>query len=204
MPFAAIIPLLTTLITTAATLYAQDESNKQAAKQRKRYENQLQGRVDDLNEWFNREYYRDFLDTDIARSSIRGLMQQQDRQLEAINNAAAQGGATAESNIAAKGKLNEGFADAIARLLGYGTQYKNDLRSQYDYRLQSLYQPINDLQQQRINDYALNSQNITAAGNSLSSTAGMIDWETLLRNQNKGGWDSGGYGIPAGPTIQGF
>lgn len=162
----------------------QASANQKAGIERKRYENQLQGRIDDLNEWFNTENSKDFLTTDIAQSSIRGLLGQTDRQVQALNNASASGGATQEANIAAKGKLNENFADAIGKLLGYGTNYKQGLRQQYDYRLQSLYQPMDQLSQSKIQDYANFSNNVANAGNSVSLAAGMIDWEEMLgKNQ---------------------
>ena len=184
MSFAVAIPLIASLLSTGVSIWQQDESNKEAGKARQDYQNQLQGRIDDLNSWFNAENSKDFLDTDVARSSIRGLMGQQDRQLDALNNASAAGGATAETNIASKGKMNENFGDAIAKLLGYGTQYKQNLRSQYDYRLSSLYNPMDQLQQSRINDWTTNSQNITNAGSSVANAAGTIDWEELLKQQN--------------------
>lgn len=187
IPFLSLLPLIISAVSTAGQLGGQAASNQKAGIERKRYENQLQGRIDDLNEWFNTENSRDFLTTDIAQSSIRGLLGQQDRQVQAINNAAASGGATQEANIAAKGKLNENFADAIGRLLGYGTNYKQGLRQQYDYRLQSLYQPMDQLSQSKIQDYANFQGNLANAGNSVSLAAGMIDWEELLGKDNTTG-----------------
>lgn len=176
-------PLIAAL-SVAGQLGAQGAANQKAGIERRRYEGQLQGRIDDLNEWFNTENSKDFLTTDIAQSSIRGLLGQSDRQAQALNNAAAAGGATQEANIAAKGKLNENFADAIGRLLGYGTNYKQGLRQQYDYRLQSLYQPMDQLSQSKIQDYANFSNNVANAGNSVSLAAGMIDWEEMLGKKN--------------------
>ena len=167
-------------ISMAGQLGGQAATNQKAGIERKRYENQLQGRIDDLDQWFNTENSKDFLTTDIAQSSVRGLLGQQDRQTEALNNASAAGGATQEANIAAKGKLNENFADAIGRLLGYGTNYKQGLRQQYDYRLQSLYNPMDQLSQQKIQDWGNLSNNIAGAGQSVSMAAGMIDWEEML------------------------
>lgn len=197
-PFFALAPLIISLLSTAGQLGAESAANQKAGIERKRYENQLQGRIDDLNEWFNTENSKDFLTTDIAQSSIRGLLGQTDRQAQALNNAAASGGATQEANIAAKGKLNENFADAIGRLLGYGTNYKQGLRQQYDYRLQSLYQPMDQLSQSKIQDYANFSNNVANAGNSVSLAAGMIDWEEMLgKSGGYTGWDNYGDLVPA-------
>lgn len=183
-PISLLISGILALLSTAGQLGGQAASNQKAGIERKRYENQLEGRIDDLNSWFNTENNKDFLTTDIAQSSIRGLLGQQDRQSEALNNAAAAGGATQEASIAGKGKLNENFADAIGRLLGYGTNYKQGLRQQYDYRLQSLYQPMDQLSQSKIQDYGNLNSNIANAGNSVSAAAGMIDWEELLGGNN--------------------
>lgn len=184
IPFLALLPLIMSAVSTAGQLGGQAATNQKAGIERKRYENQLQGRIDDLDQWFNTENSKDFLTTDIAQSSVRGLLGQQDRQVEALNNASAAGGATQEANIAAKGKLNENFADAIGRLLGYGTNYKQGLRQQYDYRLQSLYNPMDQLSQQKIQDWGNLSNNIAGAGQSVSMAAGMIDWEEMLGKKN--------------------
>ena len=188
-------------LSMAGQLGAQGAANQKAGIERKRYEGQLQGRIDDLDQWFNKENSQDFLTTDIAQSSIRGLLGQQDRQIDALNNASAAGGATQEANIAAKGKLNENFADAIGRLLGYGTNYKQGLRQQYDYRLQSLYNPMDQLSQQKIQDWGNFSNNVSNAGQSVSMAAGMIDWEELLQNQS-GGYGKNDLGIPNGPVSR--
>lgn len=183
---SALIGTLVALLSAAGQLGLEGSSNQKAGIERKRYEDQLQGRIDDLNTWFEGENSKDFLATDIAQSSIRGLLGQQDRNINALDNAAVAGGATQEANIAAKGKLNENFSDAIAKLLGYGTEYKQGLRQQYDYRLQSLYQPMDQLSQQKIADYANYNQNVANAGSSLSTAAGMIDWEEMLKRQQQG------------------
>lgn len=184
VPFLALLPLVISALSTAGQIGLQSSANQKAGIERKRYENQLQGRIDDLNTWFNTENSRDFLTTDVAQSAISGLLGNQDRQVQALNNASASGGATQEANIAAKGKLNENFSDAVAKLLGYGTDYKQGLRQQYDYRLQSLYQPMDQLSQSKINDYSTLSNNIANAGQSVSMAAGMIDWEELMGNQS--------------------
>jgi hypothetical protein len=200
VPFLALLPLIMAAVSAGGQVAGQAAGNQRAGIERKKYENQLQGRIDDLNTWFEGENNKDFLQTDVAQSSIRGLMGNNDRQIGAINNAAVAGGATQEANIAAKGKLNENFSEAIGRLLGYGTQYKQGLRDQYDYRLQSLYQPMDQLSQQKIGDWANFNQNVSNAGNSVSMAAGMIDWEELLGKQT-GGMDSGGYGIPNNNNV---
>lgn len=198
IPFLALLPLIMAVASQGGQMGMQAAGNQKAGIARKRYEGQLQGRIDDLNTWFEGENNKDFLQTDVAQSSIRGLLGQQDRNINSINNAAVAGGATQEANIAAKGKLNENFADAIGKLMGYGTQYKQGLRDQYDYRLQSLYQPMDQLSQQKIGDWANFNQNVNNAGNSVSMAAGMIDWQDLLKGQGgqNAGVDSGGYGIP--------
>lgn len=183
---SVLLAAIVAALSAAGQLGGQAAANQKAGIERKRYENQLNKRIDDLDQWFNTENSRDFLTTDVAQSSIRGLLGQQDRQIDALNNASAAGGATQEANIAAKGRLNENFADAIGRLLGYGTDYKQRLRQQYDYRLQSLYQPMDQLAQSKVADYGTLSNNIANAGNSVSMAAGMIDWEDLLGGNKSG------------------
>lgn len=185
--FAALAPLIASLVTTGVSAGLQVDANNKAGKERQKYQKQLEGRVDDLNTWFESEYNKDFLNTDIARSSISGLNRQTDRQLDALNNAASFGGMTQEGQIASRGKLNETYADAITKLLGYGTQYKQGLRSQYDYRLGSLYQPMDQLQEQRINDGATQTQNISNASASVNEVIGTVDWEQLLNGTSGAG-----------------
>lgn len=178
-----VIAGLLALASQAGQMGLQAAGNQRAGIERRRYQDQLQGRIDDLNTWFEGENNKDFLNTDVAQSSIRGLLGQQDRNINAMNNAAVAGGATQEANIAAKGKLNENFSDAIGKLLGYGTNYKQGLRQEYDYRLQSLYQPMDQLSQSKIADWGNYQQNVANAGSAVSTAAGMIDWEELMKKQ---------------------
>jgi len=81
--------------------------------------------------WYNKNYNTNYLDTDEAKSSIRIWLDQMKENNEASASSGAITGSTAEKNVALKGEQNKGFASALTRLAGYGTQRKQNIENQY-------------------------------------------------------------------------
>lgn len=109
-----------------------------ARKQARKAEKQLQERKDNLNNWYAQEKNTNYLDTDAARSTLALLRRQNKRQMEALNNNAVKAGTSDEAKVAAAGRLNDSYADAVSRIAGMGTQYKDNLRRDYMNRMDSL------------------------------------------------------------------
>jgi len=158
-----ILPLATTAIGLGANIFGQIQANK-AQKQSDMYNQQ---RMNDVSSWFNKEYYGNYLNTDIARSALGRIDRQLKDSNKIVQNQAAAGGATPEAVIAQTGKTNNAYADAVSTLVGQGDERKN--QAMYQYR--GLMQPL-EANQANILAGKVNSWN--TFGNNVSSASGNI------------------------------
>ena len=120
-----------------------------ARKQARKAEQQLQQRKTDLNNWYSQAKNPDSLAPDAARSTLALLLRQNKRQMQALNNNAVKAGTSDEAKVAAAGRLNDSYADAVSRIAGMGTQYKDNLRRDYMNRADSLDNALFNTQMQK-------------------------------------------------------
>lgn len=203
-PFSllALLPLLFSAATTAYSVVDQNKAKKNAEREAKKYQNDLEKRRGDYEAWFNSEYKQDFLDTDLGRSTVNQLGQTLKNTLQNQNTSAVRGGMTTEAQVAAQGAAQDTFAQALNQLTGYGTQYKQNLRNSYDYRIQNYLQPLDQLAMNKINAYSgYGAQSGQAYGDLTAALAG-YDWNALLGGTYTGGNMYGG-GASGGGLLGG-
>ena len=111
--------------------------SKSAALQ-KQYDQQLQGRMNDVENIFSKNYNKDFFSTDVAKSTVKTLQDRMKLESDKLSQTAVKTGATPESKIAAKGELQKNYGEAMTKILGYGTNYKDQLRQRRDYLMNNL------------------------------------------------------------------
>jgi len=92
---------------------------------------QLERHQMDLDTWYNKEYNINYLDTEEARSILEILRRQKERTMKKVDQSSAIRGASDEARVATASEANRDIADEIARLAGYGTQYKQGVRREY-------------------------------------------------------------------------
>ncbi|MDE5944561.1 MAG: hypothetical protein K2G93_03125 [Rikenella sp.] len=121
-------------VSALGTLFSGLSARKQAQKAEK----QLLQRKDALNKEYAHDKNTNYLDTESARSTLALLRRQNQRQQEALNNNAVKSGASDEAKVAAAGRLNDSYADAVSQIAGMGTEYKQRLKENYQNRADSL------------------------------------------------------------------
>jgi len=94
----------------------------------------LGGRFNDLQSQFDKESNTNYLDTDQAQSVLKILGKQHDKQNKRIENASAITGASAEAKVNAREKSQGVFDDAITKLAGHGTYYKDMKEREFNRR----------------------------------------------------------------------
>ena len=109
-----------------------------ARKQARKAEKQIHERKDALTTEYAQDKNTDYLDTEAARSTLALLRRQNRRAQEAMNNNAVKSGASDEAKVAAAARQNENYANAVSRIAGMGTQYKQRLKENYQTRMDSL------------------------------------------------------------------
>lgn len=168
---------------TLASLFGSIKS----AEANKETDEQLAGRRSKLDSWYNKEYNTNYLDTDEAKSALQVLQTQMKERQKAVSQGNAINGASDETRVATNDKLQRGYADAVTRLAGRGTQYKNAIRSQYmgyDYALGN--QETQNLQNKSANWTNFMGNAANAAGGFIQADAdGAFDkWDGSLSKWN--------------------
>lgn len=183
---AVLIPTILSLLGTAASVWSQSSSQKKAEGETKKYQNELEKRRSDYENWFKGEYSQNFLDTAEGKSSVNQLGQTLKNTLQNQQTGAIRGGMTTEAQVANQGAAQDVYAQALNKLTGYGTNYKTNLRNSYDYRIQSYLQPLDQLAMGKISNYnQLGGQYGDTASGLTSALAG-YDWESLFAGSGGG------------------
>jgi len=135
-----------------------------SAQANEKYDNYLNKRETDLDNWYNKEYNTNFLDTTQGRSAVGALRTQYGETMKRVNQNSAISGASDEAKVAVGDKVQRGMADQVSRIAGYGTVYKDNIRREY----QGLKHNLQNMQQ---NNLLRKSEN----------------WSTLMDNSTKAG-----------------
>lgn len=146
-----------------------------SAKQNQKVDDILSGRMDDLKTRFDKDYNTNFLNTEQAQSVMQVLSGQMDKQNKKIAGASAITGGSAEAENAARGESQGRFSEAITRLAGYGTQYKDMKEREYNRRddsLQNIFLTHEMNKGQNWTNFMNNATNLGQSGSMMSSTSG--------------------------------
>ena len=123
--------LVPMLISGGLSLGSNLFAGAQNAKKGREMDRIIKERSNDLTGWYKNNYYKDFMETDTALSTLSNLKSQMGDSLKNLSGNAVKRGATTESNVASRGELMKQYARAINQLAGYGTQYQRGIRQDY-------------------------------------------------------------------------
>lgn len=118
-------------------------------KQLSKIEKGLNEKKDNLTKEYTQEKSTNFLDTDTARATLALLRRQNQQQAEAMNNNAVKAGASDEAKVAMAARLNRNYADAASQIAGMGTQYKQNLKNNYQAQVNAVDDSIRNIQLQK-------------------------------------------------------
>lgn len=172
-----------------------------SAQANRRIDSQLAKRQSELERWYNKEYNIPYTDTEEAQSIIQLLKRQRDEALKKTTQAGAITGASDEARVATAGELNEDIMDALTRLAGYGTRYKQGIRREYQ-GLKSNLDVLESQNLQRKSDWWTNfMNNALSAGMGFSQAAGegaFENWDKSISTW----WKNRGKGRSSIPTVK--
>ena len=169
MPALAAIGLIASLASAGYGMYKQSQASKEARGAM----DEQNARMNDLSSWYNAESSKDFLDTEVAQSTLGRIREQYKKGVETNASNAARGGATAEAKVANKASLNEKYNQVLNNMVGHGTQYKLNLKKGYSDALGKLASGQNSMNMADVASW----QNMTAnAGESAVDILGSTDW----------------------------
>jgi len=119
--------------------------------------------MDDLSTMFKRESSTPFFQTEAGASGLQQLRRVLSDTLGAGQNNAVTGGATQEAQLAGRGEATQQYGDAVSKLTGYGTNRKDQLNRDYQYRLSQWVQNKMALQQGQAQSHANAAQQLIQA-----------------------------------------
>lgn len=166
------IPLIVPIAATVGSLAAQAYGQAQSAEANQAAENYLNSRINTLSNKFNQDYYKDFVDSEAARSTMSRLKSEYAEMAKNVTGASA-AGATAESEIAQKDNLQKRFGEAMNNLAGMGTQYKLQQKQMYDNNMMGLEGQKMSLLQQKAAKWDNFGTNANNAANGVWQAYGM-------------------------------
>ncbi len=121
------IPIALAAISAGSSIAGMLGAGAARRKQRRMIERQAQ----ENRNLFEQDYYKDFFDTEQARSTMKTLSDNLKKQGKRAENIGVVTGATPEATLARKEQAQNIYADAINRLGGYATQYKDRAKGRY-------------------------------------------------------------------------
>ncbi|MDR1585666.1 MAG: hypothetical protein LBS07_05810 [Prevotellaceae bacterium] len=152
------------LISAGTSIYGALTSGKQNSAA----EAELRGQKQRLDNWYNKNYYSDYLQRAENQSLLRNLRETIGRQNQAANQTAVITGATPEQQAAVKEKSNTAIADVYSQIGAMGAKYKEGLDNTYMNGSNNISNAYIDL----YNGKAKNADNLTSAGLSALVSAG--------------------------------
>jgi len=119
--------------------------------------------IGDLGSYFKRESSTPFFQTEAGAAALQQLRKMLSETLVGQQNNAVTGGATQESQLAGRKQATSQYGDAISKLTGYGTDRKDQLARDYQYRLGQWLQNKLALQQGQAQGHSTAAQNLIQA-----------------------------------------
>lgn len=170
------LPVAIAIASLAASAYGQVKK-AQADKKLQSMQEGVNAKMNSLSDYYNAESSKDFFDTDVAQSTIAKIKDQYKESLDTNKSNAVKGGLTAEAQVANQTSLQDKYNDALVKLSGYGTQYRDNMKGNYERSLGGLYS-------NNLNTYGPASQswgNFSAnAGQVAGSAIESTDWDKVF------------------------
>jgi len=120
------------MIPLLASLAVQAASSAYSGYQNQKQQDALQGRQDDLNNWYNANYNQDYLQTPESKSALKTLSDRIYKNNKIADNKAAVTGQTDESRLAARNNNEQVYSGFVNKLAGNADRYKRYVQSRYD------------------------------------------------------------------------
>lgn len=137
-----------------------------SSSQNRKIDEYISKKSSDLKSSYDRDYNRNYMDTDVAKSTSTLLQNQFSDALKKLSGGSVVGGRSQEDLVGAADKLKQGYDNSLLRLAGNATLDKDRLTSEFNRRddnLSSLY--LNNLQSKSNNGSNLMANSLDTMGN---------------------------------------
>lgn len=171
------------------SLAASAFASAKSAQANNAVDKQLDGRMSELEAWYQKEYNTPYLATEEAKSAITVLREQMKDQLKKQDQNNAIVGGSDERRVATAESMNKNLNNTVTRLAGYGTQYRDNARRSYMGYKGNLDNMKFGVMQQKAQNWS------NLAGNAVNAFGGVVEadangafdkWDGSIKN-----WFSG-------------
>ena len=128
------LPILGAAVAVGSAIYGGIKSAKARKAQTKLIEEQTRKN----EEWYNKNYYSDYMQNADVQSGLSMLRDQIRQNSKRSAGALAMRGGTDEARLAAQAEGSRTYADAIRGIAGQATAYKRGIDAQYRQNQQNL------------------------------------------------------------------
>lgn len=148
-----------------------------ASQAMKQVENNLNDRMRENQEWYDRRYNEDATQRADAQRMLAMTMDAiRDRSMDAKGTQAVMGG-TEESMAATKAANAKALADTAAEIAVAGANRKDQIESQYMAKKDSLNDKLNNLQTQKANNIVNAVNGVSSAASDIASNSGLDKYQ---------------------------
>lgn len=141
-----------------------------ARKEKKKQKRMLKAQMQENDNWYNSEYYKDVLDNPESRAYLKTISDKVYKQDQAAENRSVMMGATHENALAAKQAANEVMSGAVNDVVARQAAQKSEVRRQYLSNKRNLQNGQMDVSQQTAKNWMDSAGNIGNAAMSLGNT----------------------------------
>ena len=145
-----------------------------SAKARKAQERLINEQTRKNEEWYNKNYYADYMQNADVQSGLGMLRDQLRLNAQRSAGVAAMRGGTDEARLAAQVESNRTYADAIRGIAGQATAYKRGIDAQYQQNQQNIFGLYTNMYNQNAANANQFSQNGMNAGLGLMQTSSLF------------------------------
>jgi hypothetical protein len=180
--------MLPLIVGAAAAIGSAIYGGIKSAKARKSQQKLIDGQRKSNEEWYNKNYYADYMQNADVQSGLSRLRDQIALNNRRIAGAAAMSGGTDEAKLAAQAEGNRTYADAIRGIAGQATAYKRGIDAQNQQNQQNVLGMMMNMYSQD----AANANQLSQNG--MNAGAGLMQTSSLFSRTGQTGKNSSNYG----------
>lgn len=195
---------LTALLTIGSGV-GQVAGGVMSAIQNRRIAQKLAQRKSELQNWFDTEYNKSFLETEESKSALKTITEQSKKNRKYAEGRKAVMGGTDEAQVAAMARDAENYAAAVNQILGLSTGRKENMRREYVGRKENIENQemaLDQARQQSWQNFMSNAAQLGSTGAMLKGMGADMPLGNLFATSLKGGsggmsgWDPRNMNLP--------
>lgn len=119
------------LLNIGSSIWGANKARQEQQKANQKMNQYYDRRLSDLDSFFNKEYYTDYLNTKRGKHLVNTYQDKMDEMLDKNEQNAVSSGATAEAEVAAKDEAQENYSNFVSDISSKAAERKRQLKRNY-------------------------------------------------------------------------